>query len=36
MNHSIPDSVALAITTPIGTVIHTGDFKIDVTPIAGI
>ena len=35
VNHSIPDAVALAITTPIGTVIHTGDFKIDVTPIAG-
>ena len=35
VNHSIPDSVALAITMPIGTVIHTGDFKIDVTPISG-
>ena len=35
VNHSIPDAVALAITTPIGTVIHTGDFKIDVTPISG-
>lgn len=35
VNHSIADSVALAIRTPIGTVIHTGDFKIDVTPIQG-
>lgn len=33
VNHSIADSVALAITTPLGTVIHTGDYKIDVTPI---
>ena len=35
VNHSIPDSVALAITSPVGTVIHTGDWKIDVTPISG-
>ncbi len=35
VNHSIPDAVALAIRTPVGTVIHTGDFKIDVTPISG-
>ena len=34
-NHSIPDAVMLAITTPMGTVIHTGDFKIDPTPISG-
>ena len=32
-NHSIADSVGLAITTPVGTVVHTGDFKIDSTPI---
>ena len=35
VNHSIPDAVALAIKTPLGTIIHTGDFKIDVTPISG-
>lgn len=34
-NHSIADSVALAIKTPVGTVIHMGDFKIDTTPIIG-
>ena len=34
-NHSIADSVMFAIHTPVGTVIHTGDFKIDCTPIDG-
>lgn len=34
-NHSIADSVALAIQTPVGMVIHTGDFKVDYTPIDG-
>ncbi len=32
-NHSIPDAVMLAIHTPVGTILHTGDFKIDYTPI---
>lgn len=34
-NHSIADAVALAITTPVGVLVHTGDFKIDTTPISG-
>ncbi len=35
INHSIADAVAFAVKTPVGTVIHTGDFKIDTTPIDG-
>ena len=34
-NHSIQDAAALAITCPCGTVVHTGDFKIDYTPVYG-
>ena len=34
-NHSIQDAVALAIYSPVGTVVHTGDFKVDFTPVFG-
>lgn len=35
VNHSIPDGVAVYVRTPVGTVLHTGDFKLDQTPIDG-
>lgn len=34
-NHSISDAAALAIFSPVGTVVHTGDFKVDFTPVSG-
>jgi len=35
VNHSIPDTVSLAIKTPVGVIVHTSDFKVDTTPVSG-